>query len=554
MTSIQRLDRADAVRRLVDRDGSLFSDDPTIQRGVTAAEGWIGLSSGDGRVVRDVRALAAELEAEHVTDAVLLGMGGSSLASIVLDRALAPTLATRGMSLHVLDTTSPETVAGVMERIDPARAVVLVSSKSGGTIEPLSLYAIFRAAFDGMLGSAQAGRRFVALTDPGSELERLAGQSGFRSVINTPADVGGRYSALTAFHLLPAALLGLDPDEILRRAQVMEDATIASACDSPAAGLAAFMADAADEGRDKLVIVTSPGLESFGLWVEQLIAESLGKEGTGIVPVPAQDAESLADAGLDRAVVMLRFEDDEATRRRVSELAALTDAPVADIVLGDAYDLAAEFVRWEYAVALTGYLLGIDPFDQPDVAVAKEATAAILSGGLPGPVPIAASPEGAEFAVSELVLPDDDPLGLEAALRATLAAVDEDDYLAMLAYLPERDELLDPLAEGLAAAGAATGAATMLELGPRYLHSTGQLHKGGPETGVFIVVSGREGPDIAVPGREFTLRDLHAAQAAGDFTTLTRRGRRALWVSLPDTSRTSVEALATALALAASEA
>lgn len=552
MSSLSRLESADAVARLLARDGSLFSDDPAVVAEAEAYMGWIGLSGGDGRVVRDVRALAESLREEGVTDAVLLGMGGSSLASIVLQRALAG-VSTGGMRLHILDTTDPDTVRTTIEATDPAHTVVLVASKSGGTIEPLSLYAIFRTVFDDVLGHEAAGARFVALTDPGSGLEAMAAEAGFRAVVHTPADVGGRYSALTAFHLLPAALLGLDPDEILRRAQVMEEATAAVGCESPAALLAAFVIDAADQGRDKLVIVTSPGLESFGLWIEQLLAESLGKHGLGVLPVVATDPTALAGAGPDRAVAIVRLDGDDATRERVVALAAESGAPVADIVLDDAYDLAAEFVRWEYATALIGVLLGINPFDQPDVAVAKEATSAILAGRMPGPVPVVSSPEGVEFAVAEIVLPDDDPLPLTAALRAVLAEVAEDDYLALLAYVPEREELLEPLADALAAAGAATGAAVTLELGPRYLHSTGQFHKGGPETGVFIVLSGREGADLEIPGRTFTLRELFAAQAAGDFTTLSARGRRALWVSLPDVSADQVAAFASAMAVAASE-
>ena len=251
MAAIDRLDRADAVRRLVTRDATLFSDDPAVQRLVADRLGWLGLACRADHVVGEVTKLARELLEGGVTDAVLLGMGGSSLASIVLARALAPH-GRGGVSLHVLDTTCPQTVESVLERTAPARTVVLVSSKSGGTLEPNSLCSILRERYDMVLGRESAGNMFVALTDPGSSLERRAGDEGFRAVVHTPADVGGRYSALTAFHLLPAALLGLDVDELLRRAAIMEEACTAAACDSPGAALAAFMTDNAESGRDKL--------------------------------------------------------------------------------------------------------------------------------------------------------------------------------------------------------------------------------------------------------------------------------------------------------------
>jgi glucose-6-phosphate isomerase len=551
MTATERLDRADAVRRLVQRDASLFSDDPAVQRLVSNRLGWIGLTAHDGRVARDAGALARELLDGGVTDAVLLGMGGSSLASIVLAGAVAPRVP-GGVTLHVLDTTCPESVLSVLEDTAPARTAVLVASKSGGTVEPNALYAIFRERYDDVLSRGNAGNMFVAITDPGSDLERLAADEGFRAVVHAPADVGGRYSALTAFHLLPGALLGLDLDELLRRAAVMEDACAGAACDSPGAALAAFLAEAAESGRDKLVVATSPELATFGLWAEQLVAESLGKRGQGVLPVPARDSQALKEARPDRAVVAVRLEDDEATRG-AAESAAAAGTPVMETVLADAYDLAAEFVRWEYGVALAGFLLGVDPFDEPNVTEAKQATVAILDRSLPAPVPLVSTPGCAELSVSDLVLPEDDPLPLEKALEALLGTIGDGDYFALLAYVPERDDLVEALSDSVAAVSHATGAAGTFELGPRYLHSTGQFHKGGPGTGVFVMLTGRTGADLDIPGREYSLRELFAAQAAGDFTTLARHGRRALWVAMPDTSAGSVAAFARALAVAASE-
>ena len=543
MDSLDRLTRCDALKRLVARDASLFSDDSVVQAEIATALGWVGLAHHEGRVSGHVRSLAASLAADGYSDAILCGMGGSSLASIVLERCIGT--APGWMRLHVLDTTCPETVLDVVDSVTPARTVVIVSSKSGSTIEPLSLYSILRGRFDASLGSATAGRHFVALTDAGSQLEALAGERGFRQVISTPPSIGGRYSALTAFHLLPAALMGADTDELLRRAAAMEDACGGSACESPGAALAAFMIDATQSGRDKLTLLTSPGLASFALWVEQLIAESLGKKGRGIVPVPASGPETLRDDPADRMVALIRFDDDDT----LPALMDGVDVPAFDLVLSDAYDVGAEFVRWQYATALAGSLLDVDPFDQPNVAEAKNATAALLDGSLPAPSPVTDF-GGARVSGSGIELPAGGELA--DALLSALTSVAPMDYLALLAYVPEREATVHLLTDALEAAAAAVGVAGMLELGPRYLHSTGQLHKGGPDSGVFIIVIGRDGADIPVAGRPFTLRRLFEAQAEGDFVTLSKHRRRALLVELEDTEASSIEAFATALALAAS--
>jgi transaldolase / glucose-6-phosphate isomerase len=546
MSSSLRLAEADAVARLARRDAALFTQDPEVLAEVAPWMGWVGLPQTLEPLVERVVDLAARLSAEGLTDAVLLGMGGSSLASIVLSRVLGS--APGGVRLHVLDTTCPETVLAVADTVSPATTVVLVSSKSGGTLEPLSLYAVFRERFEAALGREAAGRRFVALTDPGSKLEAVATAEGFAETISTPADVGGRYSALTAFHLLPAALLGLDVSEFLQRARAMDTSCCTVAPDNPAARLAAFIGDSAEQGRDKLTIVSSPGLESFGLWVEQLVAESVGKIGRGVVPVVADGPRALEGADADRAVVIVRFADDASLPDAVSSLAP--DAPLFDLVLGDRLDVAGEFVRWEYATALTGFLMGVNPFDQPNVAEAKAATASIMDGTLAAPSAVQRTDD---HRVSTSGLTEAAGPGIEDAAFAALSAMGPGDYLALLAYVPEAEPFTTPLHDAADAAARATGKAVTFELGPRYLHSTGQLHKGGPATGVFVMLLSGVGADVAVPGSGHSLRDIFRAQALGDFATLAAYDRPVVLVewTAPDATGAAAAAFGSALKAAA---
>jgi hypothetical protein len=436
--------------------------------------------------------------------------------------------------------------------LDPATTLYLVSSKSGGTIEPNSLYAIFRGIADNALGAEAAGRRFIALTDPGSSLEQLALNEYFSTLVSTPEDVGGRFSALTPFGLLPAVLIGVDIELLVERARYMETGCDMPAETNPAAGLAAFIADQHAAGRDKLTLVTSPQLRSFGLWAEQLVAESLGKNGVGVVPVVDLTDDLPRGMGADRAIVVVRLADDERLAEWVPSLAK--SAPLGELILRDGYDVGAEFVRWLHAVALLGPLLGVNPFGQPNVQAAKDATAAVLAGELGQPEPSGCTPEGVMLTWGgSLPDPSHAEPSLSAALGHVLAAVRPGDYLALLAFLPEDEGLLAPLVQAVPRVSAAATAAVTLELGPRYLHSTGQLHKGGPDTGVFVVVTTRDAADVPVPGKPYTLRTLFRAQADGDIATLTAAGRRVLHVDLPDSSAQSIEALAHALLDAAGE-
>ncbi len=549
MDSLDRLIELDAISRLRRQDPSLFGSDSADQELAAQSLGWTNIAHYSDEVMKQIRKLAEDAAGDDLTDVVLLGMGGSSLAALVLGDVLGQP---DGVQLHVLDTTCPHTVDQAIANLNPATTIYLFASKSGGTIEPSSLYAIFRGLADNALGPQAAGKRFIALTDSDSPLEVRALREGFHSLVNTPEDVGGRFSALTPFGLLPAALIGIEIELVVGRARHME-----SGCDmppetNPAAGLAEFIADQHAAGRDKLTLVTSPQLRSFGLWVEQLVAESLGKSGIGVVPVVDLTDDLPQGFGPDRAVVVVRLKDDERLAEWIPKLAK--SAPLGELILRDGYDIGAEFVRWLHAVALLGPLLGVNPFGQPDVQSAKNATAAVLAGELTLPEPSGCTPDGVMLAFGgSLPDPGHSEPSLSAALGHALAAIRPGDYLALLAFLPQEEALLAPLTSAVPRVSASTGAAVTLELGPRYLHSTGQLHKGGPDTGVFVVVTSRDAADVPIPGQPYTLRTLFHAQADGDLATLAAAGRRVLHVDLPDSSAQSIEALAHALLDAAGE-
>ncbi|MCL4553930.1 MAG: hypothetical protein M1565_02195, partial [Actinobacteria bacterium] len=353
MIAIQRLIEADAVSRLVRRDASLFAPDFEKRKSISNRLGWTDLAErGDLRAPL-VETLKRAITEEGATDVVLLGMGGSSLAALVFERVFGTQV--EGLKLHVLDTVDPQTVAKLMAELTPANTWFLLSSKSGATIEPLSLYRVFRAWMNEHMEGPAAGKRFVVITDPDSPMQALRTKEFMRMAINAPANVGGRYSALSLFGLTPAGLLGVDLKALLKVARAMEVECAKPAEENPAAKLAAWIADNHTDGRDKLTFIASPGLESFGLWVEQLVAESTGKSGIGVVPVIADPADDLAGLGSDRAVFIMRDANDPA----LAELtAALQGAghPVFEVTIDDRLALGAEFVRWKYATGLLGFL------------------------------------------------------------------------------------------------------------------------------------------------------------------------------------------------------
>ncbi len=547
MSVRDRLNELDAVRRLRARDVSLFSDDPDLRIPIMQRLGWTDLAGKAAGRLPLLTGLADALVQEGATDLLLLGMGGSSLAPLVMDRIVG---GGQGYPrLHVLDTTSPVQVAELLSTLAPGSTYVIIASKSGTTIEPLSLYAIVSAWFaEAGHSRAEAGRHVIVITDPGSPLEKLRQRDMLRIAIAAPATVGGRYSALSVFGLTPAALAGIHLPSLIQRAQAMEDACDAPTDENPAALLAAWMVDAHESGKDKLTLVTSERYVPFGLWVEQLVAESLGKNGTGIVPVIETAPADPHAYGTDRAFVVMRLTDDEPLATWSRSMAA--SHPVFELTVTDVFDLGAEFVRWEYAVALAGALLGVNPFDEPSVTEAKKATSAILEGGASG-VPTATADIGGTWITYAGALEPRRPSSRIEAIADAYAALRPGDYLALLVYAPDDAERLEPLADACAGVSHATGAAVCLELGPRYLHSTGQLHKGGPNTGVFILVTGRDRDDVPIPGKPYGLAALHRAQAEGDLVTLARHERRVLRLDLPSTAPAVLAALADELVAAA---
>ena len=497
----------------------VWAGDADVRRTIGNRLGWLDAAGAMRPHVPRLRALAQAVSDAAFSDVVLLGMGGSSLAAEVL-RAVVGS-APGYPRLHVLDTIDPESVRAAMDR--PATSLFIVASKSGSTIEVSSLAAEAERRVQ-EAGVADPGSHFVAITDEHTSLHRRAVDRGFRDVFINPGDVGGRYSALTYFGLVPAALMGMDVDALLASAQAMADACrVDDPRRNPGLALGAALAAAALTGRDKLTLVLPGRLERLGLWIEQLVAESTGKQGKGIVPIAGES--SGATLGADRLVVVMTLGASASPN---------APAPVVTLDLHDLTALGAEFVRWEVATATAGLLLDINPFDEPNVQQAKEATRVLLeafrSGGrLPSGEPDAAL-DGVRVTLTGAArsgLRGRTPLAFLTLLRPG-------DYFGLLAYLPPDDERFAPGLQQLRTAVAArAGCATMLEYGPRYLHSTGQLHKGGPNSGVLVIVTAEPPVDLPVPGEPYSFGTLELAQAAGDFQALDRAQRRALHVHLP---------------------
>ncbi|CAN5640076.1 hypothetical protein BH20ACT1_BH20ACT1_13170 [soil metagenome] len=489
--AIHDLVERDALHRMCVRDHTLWSDDPTE---IADRLGWLSVVGEMAEQVGELEAMAAEAAADGLRHAVLLGMGGSSLFPEVLWRSFGS--APAHLDLTVLDTTDPAAIARVSAELDLDACLFVAASKSGTTIETTSQLAHFWELTGG------DARRFMVVSDPGTELARLGQERGFRRVYENRPDIGGRYSALSYFGLVPAALLGVDLAALLARVPALAVATTGPAPEPelpgeehPAVVLGATIAAAAQAGRDKLTLVLPHEIGAFGLWLEQLVAESTGKQGTGIIPVTGEHLGRTQDYGDDRCFVAVGY------RPGLDDLAE-AGHPVMELAYRDRFDLGGLVMVWEQAVALAGAVLGINPFDQPDVAAAKAATSAVLDHGQP-----------------EI---DHVPL-------ATLVdQVGPDDYLAFQAFVDPGDaELLRGLQEARMKLRGRLRVATTVGVGPRFLHSTGQLHKGGPPKGVFVQVLGDDPDDVAIPGKPFGFSALKTAQAAGDLLALQLRGLRA---------------------------
>ena len=531
-----RLERwtADGVaERLWRRDVSLWEASGADPQQIAGALGWLDLADAMRARVDELEGHARSAREDGYEQAAVLGMGGSSLAPELFARVFGSGAADGadrppGLALRILDSTHPEAVRAFRDWAAQRRTLFLVSSKSGTTLEPL----IFHSA----MSTIAPARDFIAITDPGTPLEKLALREGFRAVIPGRPDVGGRYSALTSFGLLPAALIGVDLGGLLDRAAGMAQRCREPGPDNPGLELGATIGEAALAGRDKLTVLTSRTLVSFGDWVEQLIAESTGKLGRGIVPVVGETLGGVDRYGPDRNFVVLTLAGE--ADRAVTDLARRAEAdghPVTRLELRDPLDLGAEFARWEVATAAAGIILGINPFDQPNVQESKDATTKLLDayrrdGVLPAPAPLVADDQMIAYADPEQLRAA--PNDVRGALRALLAVTRPGDYFAVLAYLPDQPAVRSTLERVRTLVRDELRVATTLGFGPRFLHSTGQLHKGGPPSGVFLQITGDPWPDLAIPDRTETFGVCVAAQALGDRESLQRRGRRVLRIHL----------------------
>ncbi|MGB3864459.1 MAG: bifunctional transaldolase/phosoglucose isomerase [Xanthobacteraceae bacterium] len=521
--------------------------------------GWLDSVAAEQHKLADYGAFADWVKQQGFTDAVVLGMGGSSLGPEVLAKTFPQA---KGFpKLRVLDSTDPAQVARIEAAVDLAKTLFIVSSKSGGTTEPNALKDYFYGRVEASVGKGKAGGHFVAVTDPGSSLEKTAKQQGFaRTFFGDPA-IGGRYSVLSPFGLVPAAAAGLDIAALLDRAQAM-----VRSCgpdvpphDNPGVQLGLALGCAGREGRDKVTMLTSPGIADFGAWAEQLIAESTGKNGKGLIPI---DGETLGDPavyGQDRIFIAMRTEG-EADAARDAQLAALEIAghPVVRIVLPSIDCIGQEFFRFEMATAVAGAVLGINPFDQPDVESAKiktrELTAAFeKTGKLPSETPVTTIDGAAIYtdAANSAALRKGGANGdLGSWLKAHLARAKPNDYVALLAYIDHDAAHIDALQTMRLAIRDRRHVATCAEFGPRFLHSTGQAYKGGPDSGVFVQITADDAKDLPIPQQAASFGVIKAAQARGDFDVLTERGRRALRIHLKGDLTAGLDKLKAAIAAA----
>jgi transaldolase/glucose-6-phosphate isomerase len=530
---LARLKKEDAPRRLWAKDSTLWSPDPAKRNEIRDRLGWLNVAEKMLEHAPEFREL--ETHGKSYSDVVLLGMGGSSLCPDVMRNTFG---SVKGHPrLHVLDTTDPATILGVRAKINIAKSLFLVASKSGETTETLSHFAYFwnevTNAHKKSGKNAKAGRQFAAITDPGTSLEKLATEHDFRWIFPGSPDIGGRYSALSYFGLVPAALIGVNVGELLERAVEMAHSCADSvpADQNPGVWLGAVLGQLAVGGRNKLTLIASPKVATFGYWVEQLIAESTGKQGKGIVPVEGEPVGKPAVYLDDRLFVYVRM-DAEPANRAVQALEK-AGQPVVTLTLRDKLDLGGEFLRWEIATAIAGSILGIDPFDQPNVQESKDNTKKVLAEfKAKGKLPAATSTPASKS---------------RAGLKSLLAKAKPGSYFAIMAYATRTPAADSAIAAIRTAVRDRKNVATTAGYGPRFLHSTGQLHKGGPKTGLFLQVVQDDARDVPIPGQPFTFSVLKQSQSLGDLKSLTSRRLPVLRVTLGREPAAGWKALAAAV-------
>src|SRR5579875_1025109 len=526
-------DAAGNTERLWEKDASLWTGSDESKW-----LGWLEIVDQQLANVSKFKALSAEIAEDGFTHLLLLGMGGSSLCPEVFSLTFGKQ--PNSPELLVLDSTDPVYIRSLRAKIDPARTLFCVSSKSGTTLEPNIYMQYFFDETKKAVGD-RAGHHFIAITDPGSKLEGVAEKLGFRRLYHGVASIGGRYSALSDFGLVPHAAMGLDTERLLKRTAAMVEASKNSrAAKNPGVELGLILGTAAVQfKRDKVTLVCSKSIYDLGAWLEQLLAESTGKQGTGLIPVDREPVAAAASYGKDRIFAHIKFARDNDTELE-SALAAIEKAgqPVIRIVLNDLYDIGQIFFQWEIATAVAGSLLKINAFNQPDVEASKVATRELTSefeksGSLPPEEPILEQ-DGIKLFTdkvnAEAVLKDGHTLG--AAIRAQVDRLQAGDYFGLLAYIPMFREYEETLQQVRKEILESKQVATVLGFGPRFLHSTGQAYKGGPNSGVFLQITCQEPEDLPVPQQKYTFGVVKAAQARGDFQVLAERKRRALRVHL----------------------
>ena len=519
--ALREVQAGEVISRIWAKDHTVWSPDPTE---ITDRLDWLHAPEGMRRRLADLERLSGEIRGEGYLHIVLAGMGGSSVGSEVLRRLLGS--GEEYPQLLVLDSTFPEWIDGLVQEIDPSKTLFVISSKSGSTLETACFYKFFRKLVEDKT-DAPTQNSFVAITSPGTPLDRLAQDDGFREIIYNPEDVGSRYSGLSPLGLAPAVLAGMDVAQIIGWAESMADMCKPGTCTSenPGAWLGVVMAVMVMQGRDKLTLVTSPALESFGLWVEQMLAESTGKEGKAIVSVRGESPLSPEQYGPDRFFVFMQSADDKdsalhETMRAVKE----SGHPWVSIAVDSLYQVGAEFFRWQFATAVAGAVMGVHPFDQPNVQLAKDMTNSVLSeyrksGSLPE--------RQASGSVPEL-----------------LADACPGSYAAVMVYARQTPEMDEALATLRRRVTDRYGVPVTLGYGPRILHSTGQMHKGGPDEGLFIQITCDSQIDLEIPGEDYSFGTLVEAQARADIRALRAIDRRVAHMHLGEVGPESLKRLA----------
>ncbi len=540
------------VSRLWKADKSLWTNDDEDKW-----LGWLHVAEDQGAHLQNLAEAAADAMRLGFKNVVLLGMGGSSLCPEVLATTFGKQLG--HPELHVLDSTDPAQIKTIESRIDVAKSFFIVSSKSGSTLEPNIFKQYFFDRVQQTMGKENPGRRFIAVTDPGSKLQQVAESDRFRHVFFGVPSIGGRYSALSNFGMVPAAVMGLDVRRLLDRTEEMIQACAATvpADQNPGVILGAILGTLANAGRDKVTLVTSPGIRDLGAWLEQLLAESTGKQGKGLIPVDRETLGPPEVYGNDRLFIYLRLQNG-VDQNQDSQIEALRKAgqPVVRIDIADIYDIGQEFFRWEIATAVAGSVIGINAFNQPDVEASKVVTRELTAeyektGNLPPETPIWEE-DGINLFTDERNAANlknlaGKQLSLDGLVRAHLSQLGPGDYFALLAYLEMNREHEDRLQEMRHRVRDRKRVATCLGFGPRFLHSTGQAYKGGPNSGVFLQVTCDDAIDLPVPGQKYTFGVVKAAQARGDFHVLAERKRRALRVHLTKDIKAGLERLGRAV-------